>query len=317
MGDLAFMLRGVSQASTTMRGSGEMTSCLHVRKLGKLDGEPGRVWIRFFDKAGNQFMNLGLLGKTAIVLGASKGIGRACAHALAMEGCSLALAARNAESLGDEAAAIAEKWPVRVFHRSCDVTRDADRGVFLAEAAKQFERVDILVNNCEGPKTGTLKDLRDPKDWQDAIERSLLQAVKWTRDVIPHMKGWGRIVNIVSTSVKQPIEGLLLSNTMRPGVIGFSKSIARELAAEGITINSVLPGRIRTARTTELARARAEKEGRPVESVLQERLRDIPAGRLGEPDEIGALVAFLCSQQAGYITGTTVTIDGGLTRTLL
>jgi len=262
-------------------------------------------------------MDLGLFGKTAIVLGASKGIGRACAGALAAEGCSLALAARDAKSLGDEAAAIAEKCHVRAFHRSCDVTRDADRAVFLEDMVKQFERVDILVNNCEGPKVGTLKDLGDPKDWQDAIERSLLQAVKWTQGVVPLMKGWGRIVNIVSTSVKQPIDGLLLSNTMRPGVIGFSKSIARELASQGITINSVLPGRIRTVRTADLARARAEQEGMPIESVLQERLRDIPAGRLGEPDEVGALVAFLCSQQAAYITGTTVTIDGGMTRTIL
>ncbi len=262
-------------------------------------------------------MDLGLAGKAAIILGASKGIGRACACALAGEGCSLALAARDARPLGEQAAAIAEKGRVPVFHRPCDVTRDADRGEFLEAVVNRFGRVDILVNNCEGPKPGTLKDLCDPKDWQDAIDRSLLQAVKWTRGVLPHMKGWGRIVNIVSTSVKQPIDGLLLSNTMRPGVIGFSKSIARELASEGITINSVLPGRIRTARTADLARARADKEAIALESVLQERLRDIPAGRLGEPDEVGALVAFLCSQQAGYITGTTVTIDGGMTRTIL
>jgi 3-oxoacyl-[acyl-carrier protein] reductase len=262
-------------------------------------------------------MDLGLLGKKAIVLGASKGIGRACAHALAAEGCWLALAARNAKSLGDEAAAIAGKTRSLIVHRPCDVIRDADRGEFLEEVVKRFGRVDILVNNCEGPKPGGLEDKLDAQDWQDALERSLLQTVKWTMGVIPHMKGWGRIVNIVSTSVTQPIDGLLLSNTMRPGVIGFSKSIARELAREGITINSVLPGRIRTARTTELAQARAEKEDVPIETVLNERLRDIPAGRLGEPEEIGALVAFLCSQQAGYITGTTVTIDGGMTRSIL
>jgi 3-oxoacyl-[acyl-carrier protein] reductase len=262
-------------------------------------------------------MDLGLQGKTAIVLGASKGIGRACARALAAEGCALALAAREAKALGDEAAAIAEKGQVAVFHRPCDVTLDADRSVFLDEVVKRFGRVDILINNCEGPKIGSLKDVPERKDWEDALNRSLLQVIYWTQAVLPAMKGWGRIVNIVSTSVKQPIDGLILSNTMRPGVIGFSKSISRELAANGITINSVLPGRIRTARTAELARARAEQEGMPIASVLQERLRDIPAGRLGEPDEVGALVAFLCSQQAGYITGTTVTIDGGMTRAML
>src|SRR5439155_8478076 len=148
----------------------------------------------------------------------------------AAEGGALAVAAREAKTLGDEATSIAKEGSVQVFHRPCDVTRDADRAAFLEEVAKRFERVDILVNNCGGPKFGTLKDLKDPKDWQDAIERSLLQVVKWTQAVVPLMKGWGRIVNIVSTSVKQPIDALLLSSSVRPGVIGFSKSVSRELA---------------------------------------------------------------------------------------
>ena len=262
-------------------------------------------------------MDFGVLGRTAIILGASKGIGRACAHALAGEGCAVALAARDGKSLGDEAARIAETHRVGVFHRPCDVTRDADRVAFLENVLQRFGRIDILVNNCEGPKVGSLRDLRDPKDWQDALDRSLLQVVKWTQAVFPSMKGWGRIVNVVSTSVKQSIDGLLLSNTMRPGVIGFSKSVSRELAREGITINSVLPGRFRTERTAQLARVRADRERIPIESVLQDRLQGIPAGRLGEPEELGALIAFLCSQQAGYITGTTVTIDGGMTRAIL
>jgi 3-oxoacyl-[acyl-carrier protein] reductase len=262
-------------------------------------------------------MDLGIRGKVAIVLGASKGIGRATARALAAEGCTLALASREAGPLGDEAAAIAKAHPVQVFHRSCDVTRDADRAAFLDEVTKRFGCADILINNCGGPKTGTFKELQDPKDWMEAVERSLLQVVKWTQAVVPLMKSWGRIVNIVSTSVKQPIDGLLLSNSVRPGVIGFSKSIARELATQGITINSILPGRIRTDRTISLAESRAAKDNVSVESVLRERVHEIPAGRLGEPEEVGALAAFLSSQQAGYITGTTVTIDGGMTRTIL
>src|SRR5262249_51207791 len=148
---------------------------------------------------------------------------------------------------------------------------------FIEAVIGRFSRVDILINNCAGPKPGSLNDLNDARDWLEAFERSLLQVVKWTQAIVPHMKEWGRIVNIVSTSVKQPIDGLLLSNTMRPGVIGFSKSISRELAAQGITINSVLPGRIRTDRTIEMARHRAEKEGIPLEQVLQQSLRDIPA----------------------------------------
>jgi 3-oxoacyl-[acyl-carrier protein] reductase len=261
-------------------------------------------------------MDLGLRGKVAIVLGASQGMGRASARALGLEGCDLALAARKPEPLAEAAAALEKECGVRVFQQACDVTRDEDRESFLAETLHRYGRVDVLVNNCGGPKPATLKDAPDAKDWQDAFERSLLQVVKWTQSVTPYMKGWGRIVNIVSTSVKQPIDGLLLSSSIRPGVIGFSKSVARELAPAGITINSILPGSIRTDRTVELAEIRASKKGIPVDQALDEGAREIPAGRLGEPDEIGATVAFLCSKQAAYITGTTLTVDGGLTRAI-
>ncbi|HZE96591.1 MAG TPA: SDR family oxidoreductase [Planctomycetota bacterium] len=259
-------------------------------------------------------MDFGLKGKIAIVLGASQGMGRASARSLALEGCELALAARKAETLGEAAESLAKECGVRVFHQACDVTRDADRESFLAETLHRYERVDILVNNCGGPKPGTLKDAPSAEEWRDGFERSLMQVVKWTQAVMPYMKGWGRIVNIVSTSVKQPIDGLLLSNSIRPGVIGFSKSASRELAGLGITINSILPGSIRTDRTVELATHRSRKEGLSVDQVLDEKAREIPTGRLGEPDEIGAAVAFLCSRQAAYITGTTLVVDGGLTR---
>jgi 3-oxoacyl-[acyl-carrier protein] reductase len=261
-------------------------------------------------------MDFGLRGKIAIVLGASQGMGRACARALALEGCDLALAARKPGTLGDTAAALVKECGVRVFHQPCDVTRDADRESFLAETLHRYERIDILVNNCGGPKPGTLRDAPSAKEWQDAFERSLLQVVKWTQSVMPYMKGWGRIVNIVSTSVRQPIDGLLLSNSIRPGVIGFSKSVARELAPMGITINSILPGSIRTDRTIELAEARSSRDGTPIAQILEEKSREIPTGRLGEPEEIGATVAFLCSMQAAYITGAALTVDGGLTRAI-
>lgn len=261
-------------------------------------------------------MDFGLRGKIAVVLGASQGMGRAAARALGLEGCDLALAARKAEALGGVAQSLAKECGVRVFHQACDVTKDADREAFLAETLRRYERVDILVNNCGGPRPATLKDAPTTDDWREGFERSLLQVVKWTQAVAPSMKGWGRIVNIVSTSVKQPIDGLLLSNSIRPGVIGFVKSVSRELAPQGITINSILPGSIRTDRTLELAAFRSKKEGIPVEQVLEEKAREIPAGRLGEPDEIGAAVAFLCSRQAAYITGTSLVVDGGLTRAI-
>ncbi len=259
-------------------------------------------------------MDLRIRGRVAIVLGASKGMGRACARALAAEGCPLALAAREPGALGEEAAAIVRDFAVQVLHRSCDVTKDADREAFLKEALARFGRVDILVNNCGGPKPGAFRDAPRPEEWQEAFERSLLQVVKWTYAVVPHMQGWGRIVNIVSTTVCQPNDALLLSNSIRPGVIGFSKTASRELAPAGVTINSILPGLIRTDRAVELAEVRAAKEKIPVEQVLREKAGEIPAGRMGEPEEVGALAAFLCSEAAAYITGTSVVIDGGLTR---
>jgi len=261
-------------------------------------------------------VDLGLKGKIAIVLGASKGMGRGCARALAAEGCSLALAARGTDEMSREARAIEAEFKVAVLDRAADVTKDSDREAFVAEVVRRFGRVDILVNNCGGPKPGGFKDTPSPRDWQEAFERSLLQVVRWTDAVVPHMKGWGRIVNIVSTTVKQPNDALLLSNSIRPGVIGFAKTASRELAARGITINSVLPGLIRTDRAVELAEVTAKKKGVSVEEALRERSAEVPSGRLGEPEEVGALVAFLASKQAAYITGTTVVIDGGLTRAI-
>src|SRR5262245_31515388 len=168
-------------------------------------------------------MDLGLKGKIAIVLGASKGMGLACARALAAEGCSLALAARDAKALAEAAGSLAG-FPVKVTERPCDVTVDKDREAFLGQVVRDFGRVDILINNCGGPKPGGFKDAPTPRDWQEAFERSLIQVVRWTYGAVPLMKGWGRIVNIVSTTVKQPNDALLLSNSIRPGVIGFSKT---------------------------------------------------------------------------------------------
>lgn len=261
-------------------------------------------------------MDFGIRGKVAVVLAASKGMGRASARALAQEGCALAICSRDQTAVRETAEAIAKEFQGMILNHACDVLSEADRQSFFDATLKRYGRIDILINNCGGPKPGGFKDAQDPKDWQDAFERSLMQVVRWTQAVVPHMQGWGRIVNIVSTSVKQPIDGLLLSNSIRPGVIGFTKTISRELMAQGITINCLLPGTIRTDRMLQLCQARADKEKIPFEQALADRAKEIPAGRLGEPEEVGAVVAFLCSQQAGYITGTTITVDGGLTRTI-
>ena len=254
-------------------------------------------------------MDLGIDGKVAVVLGAGKGMGLACARALAAEGCRLAVCSRTEADLS-------KAFPVEVLKRVCDVTKDADRETFLKVVLEKYGQIDILINNCGGPKPGAFGDPLSAQDWADAFERSLLQVVKWTEAVIPHMKGWGRIVNIVSTSVKQPIDSLLLSSSIRPGVIGYAKAAARGLGPKGITINSILPGAIRTERATELAEIEAKKTGISVEAAMEKKCQDIPARRMAEPEEVGALAAFLCSKHGGYITGTTVTIDGGMTRTL-
>jgi 3-oxoacyl-[acyl-carrier protein] reductase len=253
-------------------------------------------------------MDLGLRDRVALVLGASKGMGRACAEALGREGCRLSVVAR-------EVAGLDAAFPGGgVLKLAGDVTRDADRQRIVADTAAAYGRIDILLNNCGGPKPGGFGSPLTAADWAEGVERALLQVVKWTEAVLPHMKGWGRVVNIVSTTVKQSNDDLLISDSVRPGVIGYAKAASRALAPKGVTINSILPGLIRTDRAMELAEIRAAKEKISVDEALRARSAEIPAGRLGEPEEVGALAAFLCS--ASYITGTSIVIDGGLTRAL-
>lgn len=256
-------------------------------------------------------MDLGLKGKVAVVLASSKGMGRASAEALAAEGCIVAMCARDKRALDAAAKKIGAGYA-----QTCDVTSKTDREKFLKAVLKKFGGVHVLVNNCGGPEPGTLFEVNDEKKWQTAFQRSLMQVVNWTCAIAPIMikQRWGRIVNIVSTSVKQPIDGLLLSNSIRPGVIGFSKSVSRELAKYNVLINSVLPGSIKTDRTLELAEAAAKREGLPVEKILERKAQEIPMGRLGEPSEIGSVVAFLCSERSSYLTGAAIQVDGGLLR---
>ncbi|HYE98031.1 MAG TPA: SDR family oxidoreductase [Planctomycetota bacterium] len=259
-------------------------------------------------------MNLGLKNKVAVVLGASRGMGRACAQALALEGCATVVVARAESALVAEAREIEGLAGVPVRPMAGDVTDGAFRERCVTETVRFFKRIDILVNNCGGPRPGAFGEVFSAQDWEEAIQRSLMQVVRWTEAVLPHMHGWGRIVNIVSTTVRQPNDQLLLSNSVRPGVIGYSKTAARALAPKGITVNSVLPGLIETERARELAEIRARREDIPLERAVAERAREIPMGRLGRPEEVAAVVAFLCSEPAGYVTGEAVAVDGGFTR---
>ncbi len=264
-------------------------------------------------------MDLGLKGKVAIVLAASKGLGRASAAALAAEGAHVVIGARNEQALCEAAEQMRHGSGSRVLAVPTDVTKPEQLSAIVDAAVREFGRVDILVNNAGGPPPGTFETFNDAQ-WEAAFELTLLSVVRLIRLVLPHMRkqGSGRIINIVSTSVKQPIDNLLLSNAIRPGVIGLAKSLSIELAPENITINNVCPGRILTDRIRQVYQLDEKKQrGISEEEALKDATREIPMGRIGQPEELGALVAFLASAQAAYITGTTIQVDGGVTRSLL
>jgi 3-oxoacyl-[acyl-carrier protein] reductase len=268
-------------------------------------------------------MDLGLRGKVAIVLAASKGLGRASAAALAAEGTNLVIGARNQATLNQAVEDLRQSsnGRVLVIGVPTDVTREEDLERIVDTTVSEFGRIDILVNNAGGPPRGKFPDFNDAQ-WLAAYELTFLSVVRMVRLVLPHMRktGSGRIITIVSTSVKQPIDNLVLSNSIRPGVIGLTKSLSIDLAPDNITVNNICPGSLLTDRFFDTPAKRAIAEsGLSEEELLKEFAQGsgIPMGRLGKPAELGALVAFLSSEQASYITGTTIQVDGGLTRTLL
>jgi 3-oxoacyl-[acyl-carrier protein] reductase len=258
-------------------------------------------------------MDLGLAGTVAIVGGSSSGMGRATARTLAGEGCRVVLFARRAELLTEVAAAITAETGTEALAVPTDATNPAALDAVVDEALEHFGRLDIVVNNAGGPPPGGYEQLGDD-DFQRAYELTLLSALRLTRRALPALRrsGRGRIVNLTGSAVKEPNEGLLLSNIFRPGVIGWAKTISREEARHGITVNSVAPGSIATDRLVQLY------ANEPDPAAAQRRDEAlIPVGRLGDPGEIAAAVAFLCSTGAAYITGTTLLVDGGLAQGLL
>ncbi|HTZ92169.1 MAG TPA: SDR family oxidoreductase [Streptosporangiaceae bacterium] len=257
-------------------------------------------------------MDLGLTGKSAIVAAASKGLGKACALALAREGAHVAICARTEAQLAAAAADIRQATGADVLTVPADLTSGEDIRAVVAATAERYGGVDILVNNSGGPRRGRFGDLSD-EDWRLAFEVVTLNFVRFVRAAVPYMraKRWGRIIGVQSSSVKQPVANIDLSNGIRPGIAGLMKALMPDLAADGITINLVLPGSFRTGRISpELA------DGPLDDPEIQARLKSlsagIPVGRLGEPIELGDLVAFLASERAAYITGATYQIDGGV-----
>jgi len=263
-------------------------------------------------------MDLGLKDKVALVAAGSRGLGRAVAEELAAEGASLVLCAREAQTLSETTAAIADTYSAHVLAVPADVTVVDDIKRVVDSGNERFGRIDILVTNAGGPPAGRFDQLtRD--QWERAIKLTLLSAVELAREVLPGMRNrrWGRILNITSIAVKQPVENLLLSNSLRAGLTGFARTLANEVAAEGITVNNILPGYTRTERLEELAQMMAEKQGISAAEFRGKWEKEIPMGRLGEPREFAALAAFLVSERASYITGTSIQVDGGWIKSLL
>lgn len=263
-------------------------------------------------------MDLGLADRVALVAASSKGLGRAVAEELAAEGAHVVVSARGEAALEETLRAVEALGPGHVLAVRSDLAEPGASGALAAAALDRFGRVDILVNNAGGPPTGSFED-HTPEAWRRAYRLNLESALDLTRAVLPGMKenGWGRIVNITSVAVKEPVDGLILSNSIRAAVTGFARTLANEVAPFGITVNNALPGFTRTDRLIELAVSMAETRGVGTEEVEAEWNARIPAGRLGEPREFAALVAFLASDRASYITGVSVTVDGGRTRALL
>ncbi len=262
-------------------------------------------------------MNLGLKGKTALITAASMGIGKAAAEALASEGCQVAICSRTKNDLIESAKEISEKYDADPLWCICDLNKSSDIHNTFEAVKKEYGSVDILVNNCGGPVPGYFLAL-DENDWNHAYEQVLMSVVRFSNLVIPQMvkNKWGRIINITSISVKQPVDNLMLSNSLRAGVTGFAKSLSNEVAKHNITVNNVAPGLTLTNRLYELAVIEAKEKGKSHEEILVEMAKRVPINRLGGPEEIASVVLFLASKQASYVTGNTIQVDGGFTKGL-
>jgi 3-oxoacyl-[acyl-carrier protein] reductase len=257
-------------------------------------------------------MDFGLHGKTALVLGGGGGLGRAMAKSLAGEGANVAVAGIGADSIAASQAALAAIG-VKNMGLIWDLADLAQIDGNISKIESELGPVDILVNNTGGPPPTTAAG-QDPELWSKHFKVMVLSVIAITDRVLPNMRDrhWGRVITSASSGVVSPIPNLALSNTLRLSLVGWSKTLAREVAKDGITVNVVLPGRIATDRIKFLDQAKAKREGRTVEDVMEESTASIPAGRLGKPEEYGDVVAFLASERAAYITGSIVRVDGGM-----
>jgi 3-oxoacyl-[acyl-carrier protein] reductase len=263
-------------------------------------------------------MDLGLKGRVALVAASSRGLGRAVAEELAAEGCDLVMCARGADALEAAAKEIRSGTRRRVHAVAADLTDPREVERVVDEGRQAVGEIDVLVTNTGGPPAGPFES-HSPDAWDLAVRQNLGSVLNLVRAVLPGMRErkWGRIVNVTSIAVKQPVDGLILSNSVRAAVTGFARTLANEVAEAGITVNNVMPGYTRTERVEQLARRNAELKGITAEEAAQGWVREIPMRRLGEPREFAAMVAFLCSERASYVTGQSVAVDGGWVRSVL
>lgn len=252
-------------------------------------------------------MDIGLAGSSALVSASTRGLGYAIARGLAAEGARVAVSGRTQSAADKAAAEIARETGAECAAFAADVGKDGDPQRLVDQVVSRFGGLDVLVTNAGGPPAGGFSDIGDPQ-WTATVDVTLMSVVRLVRSALPYLRksGRGRVINVVSSSVKEPIDGLILSNSVRLAVIGLARTIAREVATDGITVNNVCPGRIMTQRIIDLYGD---------EASIEKAAQQIPMQRLGTPDEFAAMAVFLAGTTASYVTGQTIVIDGGLTRT--
>jgi len=261
-------------------------------------------------------MDLGLKGKAALVTASSKGIGFGVAKVLASEGCKVVISSRSNDSISQSRDKIVQETGNReVYGFSADLTVKEDVDQLVKNTTQKLGSVDILAYNTGPPKPGTFNELSE-SDWDNGVNLLLMSAVWLAKRLLPAMerKKWGRLIFITSTTLRQPIPNLVLSNTVRLGLAGLSKSLATEYGGRGITSNGIMQGHILTDRQREIAQDIAARTGKTVDDAMKQALLEVPLGRYGSPEEIGYLVAFLASDRASYINGAMIPIDGGMIR---
>lgn len=263
-------------------------------------------------------MDLGLTKRVAIVTGSSRGIGKAIAHGLADENAKVTICARNEDRLRQTAKEIEASTGTEVLPIRADLRNKEDIRFLVKTTVEKFGRIDILVNNTGGPPPSFFLETSE-EDWNEAVNLLLMSVINCCRQSIPYMKQrrWGRIINMTSVAAKQPVERLVLSNTIRAGILGLTKTLSNELAEYGVLVNAVCPSFTRTRRVEELAKSKAENTGRTYKEVIAEWASEIPLKRLAQPEEIANLVVFLASEKASYITGAVFHVDGGFIKSLL